>query len=62
VRPPSQSDSRVATRGHFLVPVRFLLRGIHFEGWMHDGTITVDAKRAPSAKHTASRTSWLHTR
>jgi hypothetical protein len=21
----------------------------------------VDAKRAPSAKHTASRTSWLHT-
>jgi hypothetical protein len=22
----------------------------------------VDAKRAPSAKHTASRTSWLHTR
>jgi hypothetical protein len=23
---------------------------------------TVDAKCAPSAKHTASRTSWLHTR
>jgi hypothetical protein len=23
---------------------------------------TVDAKRAPSAKRTASRTSWLHTR
>jgi hypothetical protein len=23
---------------------------------------TVDAKSAPSAKHTASRTSWLHTR
>jgi hypothetical protein len=22
----------------------------------------VDAKRAPGAKHTASRTSWLHTR
>jgi hypothetical protein len=22
----------------------------------------VDAKRAPSAKHTASRTRWLHTR
>jgi hypothetical protein len=22
----------------------------------------VDAKRAPSAKHTTSRTSWLHTR
>jgi hypothetical protein len=22
----------------------------------------VDAKRAPSVKHTASRTSWLHTR
>jgi hypothetical protein len=26
------------------------------------GDITVDAKCAPSAKHTASRTSWLHTR
>jgi hypothetical protein len=24
--------------------------------------LTVDAKFAPSAKHTASRTSWLHTR
>jgi hypothetical protein len=24
--------------------------------------VTVDAKSAPSAKHTASRTSWLHTR
>jgi hypothetical protein len=24
--------------------------------------IVVDAKSAPSAKHTASRTSWLHTR
>jgi hypothetical protein len=23
--------------------------------------VSVDAKRAPSAKHTASRTSWLHT-
>jgi hypothetical protein len=26
------------------------------------GVIVVDAKRAPSAKHTASRKSWLHTR
>jgi hypothetical protein len=26
------------------------------------GRVTVDAKRAPSAKHTASRTSWLYTR
>jgi hypothetical protein len=25
-------------------------------------TQSVDAKCAPSAKHTASRTSWLHTR
>jgi hypothetical protein len=24
--------------------------------------VNVDAKRAPSAKHTASRTSWLYTR
>jgi hypothetical protein len=26
------------------------------------GVSVVDAKSAPSAKHTASRTSWLHTR
>jgi hypothetical protein len=30
------------------------------EGSMYPST--VDAKRAPSAKHTASRTSWLYTR
>jgi hypothetical protein len=28
----------------------------------HPNPEAVDAKRAPSAKHTASRTSWLHTR
>jgi hypothetical protein len=28
VRPPSQSDSRVATRGHFTVPVHFTVRSI----------------------------------
>jgi hypothetical protein len=40
VRPPSQSDSRVATRGHFTVSVRFLLRGDRFEGRMQDETVT----------------------
>jgi hypothetical protein len=43
VRPPSQSDSRVATLGHFTVPVRFLLRGIRFEGRMQDGTVTTES-------------------
>jgi hypothetical protein len=28
----------------------------------HAYVVSVDAKSAPSAKHTASRTSWLHTR
>jgi hypothetical protein len=37
VRPPSQSDSRVATRGHFTAPVPYLLRGTVFEGRMQDG-------------------------
>jgi hypothetical protein len=43
VRPPSQSDSCVATRGHFTVPVQFLLQGDRFEGWMHDGTVTTES-------------------
>jgi hypothetical protein len=42
----------------------------HEHGYDEDGGVvpaaehvpTVDAKSAPSAKHTASRTSWLHTR
>jgi hypothetical protein len=40
VRPPSQSDSRVATRGHFTVLVQSPLRGGRFEGRMQDGTVT----------------------
>jgi hypothetical protein len=33
----------VATRGHFTVPVRFLLRGIRFEDRMQDGTVTTES-------------------
>jgi hypothetical protein len=43
VRPPSQSDSRVATREHFTVPVLSLLRGDRFEGRMQDGTVTTES-------------------
>jgi hypothetical protein len=43
VRPPSQSDSYVATRGHFTVPMPSLLRGDRFEGWMQDGTVTTES-------------------
>jgi hypothetical protein len=43
VRPPSQSDSRVATRGHFTVSVQSPLRGDHFEGRMQDGTVTTES-------------------
>jgi hypothetical protein len=43
VRPPSQSDSRVATQGHFAVPVQSPLRGGHFEGRMQDGTVTTES-------------------
>jgi hypothetical protein len=45
VRPPSQSDSRVATRGHFTVPVQCPLRGggDRFEGQMQDGTVTTES-------------------
>jgi hypothetical protein len=43
VRPPAQSDSRVATRGNFTVLVRFLLRGDRFEGRMEDETITTES-------------------
>jgi hypothetical protein len=52
----------------------FYVLGFGMEHWVlgnayGTGAITlkwdmgiVDAKSAPSAKHTASRTSWLHTR
>jgi hypothetical protein len=43
VRPPTQSDSRVATRGYFTVLVRFFLRGDRFEGRMQDGTVTTES-------------------
>jgi hypothetical protein len=43
VRPPSHSDSRVATRGHFTVLVSSLLGGIVLEGRMQDGTVTTES-------------------
>jgi hypothetical protein len=54
VRPSPQSDSRVATRGHFTVPVSSHLRGDHFEGRMQDGTVTTESShgRMGSAGHT----------
>jgi hypothetical protein len=54
VRPPSQSDSSVATRGHFTVSVPSLLRGGVFEGWMQDGTVTTES--SPSRMGLAGRT------
>jgi hypothetical protein len=49
VRPPSQSDSCVATRGHFTVLVQSPLRGgggDHFEGRMQDGTVTTESSHS----------------
>jgi hypothetical protein len=43
VRPPSKSDSRVATLGNFTVPMQSLLRGDRFEGRMQDGTVTTES-------------------
>jgi hypothetical protein len=43
VRPPSESDSRVATREHFTVLVPSLPRGGSFEGRMQDGTVTTES-------------------
>jgi hypothetical protein len=54
VRPPSQSNSRVDTRGHFTVPVPSLLRGDRFEGRMQDGTITT--KSSPGRMGSVGRT------
>jgi hypothetical protein len=39
----SQCVARVATRGHFTVPVQFPLRGDRFEGQMQDGTVTTES-------------------
>jgi hypothetical protein len=68
VRPPSQSDSRVATRGHFTVPVPSLLRGDRFEGRMKDGTVTTESShgricsvgRTPAGCHSGMGTG-VHT-
>jgi hypothetical protein len=68
VRPPSQSDSRVATRGHFTVSVPSLPRGDSFEGRMQDGTITTESShgrmgsvgRTPAGCHSGMGTG-VHT-
>jgi hypothetical protein len=59
VRLPPQSDSRVATRGHFPVPVPSLLRGDHFEGRMQDVTVTTESShgRMGSVGRTPA---WCH--
>jgi hypothetical protein len=54
VRPPSQSDSRVATRGHFTVPVQSPQRGDRFEGRMQDGIVTTES--LPDRMGSVSRT------
>jgi hypothetical protein len=43
VRPPSQSDSCVATQGYFTVSVQSPLRGDRSEGRMQDGTVTTES-------------------
>jgi hypothetical protein len=68
VRPPSQSDSRVATREHFIVSVPSLLRGDRFEGRMQDGTVTTESSpgrmgsvgRTPAGYHSGMGTG-VHT-
>jgi hypothetical protein len=68
VRPPSQSDSHVATQGHFTVLVSSLLRGDRFEGQMQDGTVTTESSngrmgsvgRTPVGCHTGLGSS-VHT-
>jgi hypothetical protein len=66
VRPSSQSDSRVATRGHFTVPVPSLLRGggTVFEGRMQDRTITTESSHGRMARPAVHRPGaipgWVH--
>jgi hypothetical protein len=69
VRPPSQSDSRVATWEHVTVLVPSLLRGGgRFEGWMQDGTVTTESSpgrmgsvgRTPVGRHSGMGTG-VHT-
>jgi hypothetical protein len=42
----SQCVARVATWGHFTVPVQFPLRGGRFEGRMRDGTVTTESSHS----------------
>jgi hypothetical protein len=68
VRPPSQRDSHVATREHFIVLVPSLLRGDRFEGRMQDGTVTTESSpgrmgsvgRTPVERHSGMGTG-VHT-
>jgi hypothetical protein len=55
VRPPSQSDYRVATREYFTVPVPSLLRGGSFEGRMQDGTVTTESSPVGWARSAVHR-------
>jgi hypothetical protein len=48
---------RAIQEGHLKIDNQMKLDGHPFPQNM----ISVDAKSAPRAKHTASRTSWLHT-
>jgi hypothetical protein len=50
----SQCFARVATRGHFTVPVQFPLRGGRIEGQMQDGTVTT--KSSPGMMGSVGRT------
>jgi hypothetical protein len=58
VRPPSQSDSRVATREHFTVPVSSLLGG-SFEGRMQDGTVTTESSPVEWARSAVHRSGTI---
>jgi hypothetical protein len=69
VRPPFQSDSRVATREHGTVRVPSLLRGGgQFEGRMQDGSVTTESSpgrmgsvcRTPAGYHSKMGTG-VHT-
>jgi hypothetical protein len=65
VRPPSQSDSRVATQRHFTVPMQSPLRWGRFEGRMQDRTVTTESSpgrmgsvgRTPVERHSGMGTS-----
>jgi hypothetical protein len=52
------AEGAVATKAQEEAPAEAMAVEVQEEAPVEAG---VDAKRAPSAKHTASRTSWLHT-